>query len=888
MRSVALAVMIVLSVAGAALAQEAVMPWTELHRVPIPDELPPHPRVFCTQAEIDRIRADYAAGDDYTRISVDQLVASARNVASVPVEQDARPTRGDFGQAALLAQAFALTGEESFGRAALERLLRAADVAPTLEPTRARGLFTESTLAEGPLAVDAAMAWDLIAGAPWISDEQREHVQRNLLRTIGRESGHRCGHPNSSNWRTWALAIIAACGFASGDRELIDEAVNGVWDPDRNLYLYGAVQQIAHSIYADGIHWERSIGYNYYTASALIWVLLAAENSGIDLWHAGIPAIRGPFEGGARHVGFEPPGPRSVKYMLDGQFYQAFPDLSFARINDSGTRRLAHHRIYELAWDRYRDPKYAWLISRERRADESAPAYWSVWRAAGEPEARPVEQARSGGMAWRLATGPGDRVALVQNVHAPADRAVTVSGWVRALQMDGGSAHIRCNFGDEARFTERVTDVGDWRRVECTIEPAEGAEAGQTRTLRLHVFLEGGAGEVIWDDIAVEAGEAEVNYARNPGFETRSTDGRGTDFFSLVHSPAEVPEGRFSLAEDATIGLVGVHEAGCSNFPIGGFTILRSDPLNENAPAVNVTWGPYGSGHDHPDRLAMAVYGQGAIVCPDAGSWGYDNPMHLTWANQTIAHNTLTVDEVSQYPQGTSDSIWASERGDRRVYGVQRLFHPGEHIKAARFSCDTAYEGVMMDRTVCLVGGYLVDVFRASSDQERLYDLALHGRGEVACDAPLTPAPDNWLSARGYEHLNNVRSGAAPELLRATFTGAGPSLLMLHAAPGGAEIIAADDPVRANEPPTASVISRVSAAEAAWVSVLETFEGRASVAGLSVEETGEGLVIRVAHGDGVDELTVPADPAGAVQLRRMDEDGNETAIEEAVGIRTAE
>ncbi|MFO8079475.1 MAG: heparinase II/III family protein [Armatimonadota bacterium] len=881
MRTVAVGLVAVMILTGTAYSQGEVMPWTELHRVPLPDELPPHPRVFCTQAEIDRIRADYEAGDPFTRLCVDEIVSRAEAAASA-VDESGRPTRHDFARTALLAQASALTGDERFGRMALERLLHAAEIAPELEPTRARGLFTDSTLAEGPLAVDAAMAWDLIAGAEWITEKQRAQIEDDLLRRIGWESGHRCGHRNSSNWRSWALAIVASCGFATGDRELIDEAVNGAWDPQRNAYLYGAVQQIAHSIFADGIHWERSVGYSYYTASALQWVLLAAENSGIDLWHAEIPGILGPFEGGANHEEFGPPGARSIKYMLDAQFYQAFPDLSFARINDSGTRRLAYHPIYELAWERYRDPKYAWLISRERERDEDAPAWWSLWRPAGEGEAGAVDHARSGSTAWRMTTGERGRVALVQNVTAPAARQVTVGGWVRTLEMDGASAHIRCNFDGETVFTTRVTEAGEWRRVECTIDPVEGAEAGQTRSIRLHVFLEGGAGEVIWDDITVHAGDAAHNYARNPGFEARATDGRGTSFFDLVHAPAEVPEGHFSLADDATIGLVGTNESGCTNFPVGGFTILRSDPIDEDAPAVNLTWGPYGSGHDHPDRLAIAVYGQGRILCPDAGSWGYDDPMHLTWANQTIAHNTLTVDEVSQYPQEDSDSIWASERGDRRVFGVQHLFHAGEHLKAARFTCETAYDGVTMDRTVCLVGGYLVDIFRATSEDERLYDLALHGAGALTTNAVLAGLSDDALTARGYEHFTNARGGEAPNVVRAIFADDDASLLMLQTAPDGAQIIAADDPVKSGMAPTSCVISRVRGQDAVWVSVLEPFAESPSVEDLSVSKSGEGLLVRVTHREGADSLTLPSDPGGALRLLRQGPTGEEIASDEAV------
>ncbi len=886
MRVAVVGLMALIAVAGVARGQDAVTPWEDIYRVPIPETLPDHPRVFCTQADIDRIRADYEAGDEYTRVCVDQLVQSARGIAGGSVIAGEKPSRHDFARMRTLAQAYAVTGEERFGRVALDALLQAAEIAPTLEPARATGLFTSSTLMEGPLAVDAAWAWDLIAGAPWITDDQRERIEQDLLRRIALVSGHGCHHRNSSNWRSWALVCLASCGFAIGDRSLIDEAVNGAWDPDRNAYLYGAVQQISHSIFADGIHWERSIGYTCYTASALQWVLLAAENSGIDLWHAEIPGILGPFEGDANHEEYGPPGPRSVKYMLDALFYQTFPDMSTARINDSGTRRLSHHSIYDLAWARYRDPKYAWLISRRRKKSDDAPGWWSVWRPAGEPTAEALEDAHDGAMGVRLCTPEGGRVALVQDVQVPADRPVVVSGWVKALQMDGGAAHIRCNFADTAVFTDRVREAGDWRQVSCTIQQTEDAESGQQRRVRLHVFLEGGAGEVVWDEIQVRAGDDGYNYARNPSFEGRSSDGRRTDFFSLVHAPADVPEGHFSLAEDATIGLVGLNEGGCSNFPVGGFTLLRSDALDEDAPAVNVTWGPYGSGHDHPDRLAIAVYGRGRILCPDAGSWGYNNPMHLTWANQTIAHNTLTVDEVAQNPQGMSDSIWAGE-GDTRVFGEQHLFHPGEHLNAARFTCDTAYDGVSMERGVYLVGEYLVDIFRATSADQHLYDLPLHGPGQVTVDAALQALPEGALTARGYEHLANVRACAAPELLRATFSGEEGALLMLQRPPQGAQVIAAEDP-RKSGSRTPCVISRVEGTEATWVSVLEPFADEPTVTDLSVAREGENLLVRVTHREGADELTVPTAVDRPVILRRMGQDGEGVAEEVAEGIREVE
>ncbi len=632
-----------------------------IFRVPIPATLPDHPRVFCTSEEIARIKADLAAGDVYTGLA------------------GRKPSRREISEAATLAQAYILTDNRKFGERARDMLLAFADICPTLETTRAAGRFTDSTLIEGPVAVDLAMAYDLVAGGDILTAEERAHIEQDLLRVIAWESGHGCHHRDSSNWRSWGLTVLASCGFAIGDRELIEEAINGIYDPKRKAYLYGIVQQLTHSIFSDGIHWERSIGYTYYTASALMYVMEAAKNSGIDLWHAKLPGIMGPFKGSAGHEEYGPPGDRSIKAFLDAPFYYAFADGSFAQVGDSGSSGLGYHPIYELAYAEYRDPKYAWLINDRRSDAGQAPAGWSLWRPRGNPHGEPApEQGRNDSGAFRLTTPPDARIALVQNVTVPAGVSAHVSGWVRALSMDGGSAHIRANFdGKGTLFSNRVTEAGDWREVTIELPPREGAGPDDVRSVRLHVFLEGGAGEVLWDDISVQAGDDTRNVVRNPDFGDVAVDGRRISFWDLLNSVKEVPAGEYSLAQDATIGISGRHENGCTLFPVGGFAILRDDATDLDATAVNLAYGPYGSGHDHPDRLHFDLYGLGKVLGPDAGSWGYNNPMHLTWANQSIAHNTLTVDEVAQAPQGKSKSIWAGERGDQRVFGVLRLFHPG-------------------------------------------------------------------------------------------------------------------------------------------------------------------------------------------------------------------
>ena len=50
---------------------------SDIFSVPIPEELPPHPRVFCTSADLQRIRADIEAGDQYTLDVVERITRQA-------------------------------------------------------------------------------------------------------------------------------------------------------------------------------------------------------------------------------------------------------------------------------------------------------------------------------------------------------------------------------------------------------------------------------------------------------------------------------------------------------------------------------------------------------------------------------------------------------------------------------------------------------------------------------------------------------------------------------------------------------------------------------------------------------------------------------------------
>ena len=568
-------------------------------RIPIPETFPPHPRLFMSREEIDRLKAR-AAQEGWLRRRIEEFIRYNLQDAAKEYKPDRRRNPSIANKAKYMAFAYALSGDERLASKVAEILLAYADVYRTYPVTPAKGRATDSTLHEAPWAISLATAYDFIYNSGVLSEEEKRRIEDDLFRPCA-EVLRICNHRTKSNWRSWAIAGLGVIGFCIGEREYIDEALNGYRDSSGRVIRYGFAQQMAEAVLADGIFWERSLGYHFYALNALALLAEAARHSGVDLWHIGITGDEEDAGADAERR-WGGTGKKTLKMMFDAPFYYIFPDLSGAAIADSYTFHLEPSSLYEMAYRAYKDEKYAWLLN-----------------------------------------------------------------------------------------------LGRPRRPRYDIE-------------------------LMW-----------FNF--------------------------DLPPGRFDLSQDARFGLNGVHKNVCTLFPSAGYVILRQNASKE-ATCVLMTYGRYGSGHGHPDKLHISLYSRGRIVAPDPGSLGYDNPEHLTWANQTIAHNTVTVDEVSQYPQGMSDSIWAGERRGKPSVGKLIFFHPGRVLKAARATCDNAYEGVILDRTIALIGPLLVDVYRVRSADEHQYDWAFHVDGQlIEASLKLEEVPGVLSPSRGYSHIIDVRRG---------------------------------------------------------------------------------------------------------------------------------
>lgn len=174
-----------------------------------------------------------------------------------------------------------------------------------------------------------------------------------------------------------------------------------------------------------------------------------------------------------------------------------------------------------------------------------------------------------------------------------------------------------------------------------------------------------------------------------------------------------------------------------TNDPSDGLAVLR-DASGQTA--VFFDYGPGTSGHVHSAKLGLILYAHGDERLVDPGRLPYGNPMHRAWFTQTLAHNTVVVNETSQ----------------NKVPCKLLAFGVTKDFAVVRATCDGAYKGVAIDRALCLAGNVLLDVVHCTSEEDATFDLPLHFRGALA-DLPEGEAVDAIGEQGPYTLLKNTK-----------------------------------------------------------------------------------------------------------------------------------
>ncbi len=292
----------------------------------------------------------------------------------------------------------------------------------------------------------------------------------------------------------------------------------------------------------------------------------------------------------------------------------------------------------------------------------------------------------------------------------------------------------------------------------------------------------------------------------------------------------------------------------------GGLGILRSG-AGRDATMLLMKYGVHGEGHGHFDKLHFVFFDAGREVVPDYGFSRWINiepkfggrylPENDTYAMQTIAHNTVVVDQRTQNrgDEKVADGVWS----ERHFFDAR---NPAVQVMSARDV--TSYPGVTQQRTMLMVRDarlpypVVVDLFRLVSGVEHRYDYPLHFRGQIiATNQKLNTATMSHAAlgnADGYQHIWKEASSQAEGVVKLTWLEGSRYYSVTTAAAPGTEVIigrtGAGDP-NFNLTSEQMMIVRRQRADALFASVIEPHGFFSEPQERSVEAVGRIKDVRV-------------------------------------------
>jgi hypothetical protein len=338
-----------------------------------------HPNLLLNREEIEQVKARIK-GHEWAA----HLLARVKELADEPGRVERIPR-----EAALV---YVLTGEKRYGEAVRRALVGGSRYTlsqldkfdPRLDPNLAP--------AWGPWA-NWAWAYDLTYEL--YTEEERQLVERMLRRaaqSIMDGLKVRSTTPNLVFEMHWKVGLI---GFVLGDRTLIDWGLN---DPGVHGPSHGGFYQVLDTMIKDKYFWgEAPIYALHYDIHGMLALAEAALHyDGTDLYH---------------HVSKK--SGASIKTLIDGYLRMAYPrektgieggSVRMATFGDGSTSYSPKGELQdtflvnpvsgtfgeptlsgelEVAYKRYKDPGYAWLLSLNRRRDQYIGS-------AGQGHSRPI------------------------------------------------------------------------------------------------------------------------------------------------------------------------------------------------------------------------------------------------------------------------------------------------------------------------------------------------------------------------------------------------------------------------------------------------------------------------------------------------------------------
>ena len=295
----------------------------------------------------------------------------------------------------------------------------------------------------------------------------------------------------------------------------------------------------------------------------------------------------------------------------------------------------------------------------------------------------------------------------------------------------------------------------------------------------------------------------------------------------------------------------------------GGVSVLRYG--NEDLSLV-FKYAAQGLSHGHYDKLSFSLFEKGAEVIQDYGLARFVNieqkgggnylKENTTWAKQTIAHNTITQNEIShfegKYEIGSKhhSDLFFFDASDRNLQVVS-----AEEVNA--------YPGTEMRRTMAMIKDdrlekpFVLDILKIESDKDNQYDLPFYFMGQVM-ETNFEYESPSTLSAlgesNGYQHLYLEGTGRpSSDNAKLLWMSDGKFYTLTSATNGSDELLftrlGANDPEFNLRRDAAFMIRRKNAKDTVFASIVEAHGSYSPVSELAVNSNSNVSELIVAYDD---------------------------------------
>ena len=175
--------------------------------------------------------------------------------------------------------------------------------------------------------------------------------------------------------------------------------------------------------------------------------------------------------------------------------------------------------------------------------------------------------------------------------------------------------------------------------------------------------------------------------------------------------------------------------------PYTGHYIMRSD-WQKNAKILHLDAGLYGAGHQHEDKLTLALFAYGKLLLPDGGVVMYDRSRWRAYVLLTRSHNTVLVDGMDQYLRRSRAQFVWPKPWDAPAPPTDTRWHSTDGVDY----CVGWYKGPYRE--------YLD--YQNPMDDPKMLDTVTHRRGVLFVKPDFWIVRDTLTSTDDLEHTADV------------------------------------------------------------------------------------------------------------------------------------